>query len=102
MSLRRSMSAALALASFVFAAGWIVGADSRVMRQNFVGASQRCYVDQIEHFPTETNTIFLGTSRVRRGIDMEVMPGEVIVIFGPSGSGKSTFIRTINHLEKHA
>lgn len=32
---------------------------------------------------------------------MEVMAGEVIVIFGPSGSGKSTFIRTINRLEEH-
>jgi len=32
---------------------------------------------------------------------MEVMTGEVIVIFGPSGSGKSTFIRTINRLEEH-
>lgn len=36
-----------------------------------------------------------------RGIDMEVYPREVIVIFGPSGSGKSTFIRTINRLEEH-
>jgi general L-amino acid transport system ATP-binding protein len=36
-----------------------------------------------------------------RGINMNVMPQEVIVIFGPSGSGKSTFIRTINRLEEH-
>jgi general L-amino acid transport system ATP-binding protein len=35
------------------------------------------------------------------GIDMDVEPGEVIVIFGPSGSGKSTFIRTLNRLEEH-
>ncbi len=36
-----------------------------------------------------------------KGISMEVMPGEVVVIFGPSGSGKSTFIRTLNRLEEH-
>ncbi|MFH1632737.1 MAG: amino acid ABC transporter ATP-binding protein [Chloroflexota bacterium] len=36
-----------------------------------------------------------------RGIDMEVHPREVVVIFGPSGSGKSTFIRTLNRLEEH-
>ncbi|MDA1330607.1 MAG: amino acid ABC transporter ATP-binding protein [Chloroflexi bacterium] len=36
-----------------------------------------------------------------RGINMEVFPQEVIVIFGPSGSGKSTFIRTLNRLEEH-
>jgi general L-amino acid transport system ATP-binding protein len=36
-----------------------------------------------------------------RGIDMDVYPQEVVVIFGPSGSGKSTFIRTLNRLEEH-
>jgi general L-amino acid transport system ATP-binding protein len=38
---------------------------------------------------------------VLKGINMEVQPGEVVVIFGPSGSGKSTFIRTLNRLEEH-
>jgi general L-amino acid transport system ATP-binding protein len=42
-----------------------------------------------------------GEFHALRGINMEVQPGEVIVIFGPSGSGKSTFIRTINRLEEH-
>jgi general L-amino acid transport system ATP-binding protein len=42
-----------------------------------------------------------GHFQALRGISMEVMKGEVIVIFGPSGSGKSTFIRCINHLEDH-
>ena len=42
-----------------------------------------------------------GNFHALRGINMEVQPGEVIVIFGPSGSGKSTFIRTINRLEQH-
>ncbi|MFD1200186.1 amino acid ABC transporter ATP-binding protein [Brucella gallinifaecis] len=36
---------------------------------------------------------------VLKGIDLDVMPGEVVVILGPSGSGKSTFLRCINHLE---
>jgi general L-amino acid transport system ATP-binding protein len=42
-----------------------------------------------------------GDYHALRGIDIEVYPGEVIVIFGPSGSGKSTFIRTLNRLEEH-
>lgn len=42
-----------------------------------------------------------GHFQALRGVSMEVMRGEVIVIFGPSGSGKSTFIRCINHLEDH-
>jgi len=42
-----------------------------------------------------------GDFHALRGINMEVKPREVIVIFGPSGSGKSTFIRTINCLEDH-
>jgi polar amino acid transport system ATP-binding protein len=41
-----------------------------------------------------------GLLEVLRGIDLEVDPGEVMVIIGPSGSGKSTFLRCINHLEK--
>jgi polar amino acid transport system ATP-binding protein len=41
-----------------------------------------------------------GAVQVLRGINLQVMPGEVLCIIGPSGSGKSTFIRCINHLEK--
>ncbi len=41
-----------------------------------------------------------GRVEVLRGIDMEVDPGDVVVIIGPSGSGKTTFLRCINHLEK--
>jgi general L-amino acid transport system ATP-binding protein len=42
-----------------------------------------------------------GHFQALKGVSMEVMKGEVIVIFGPSGSGKSTFIRCINRLEDH-
>ncbi|GAA1404994.1 glutamate ABC transporter ATP-binding protein [Glutamicibacter uratoxydans] len=41
-----------------------------------------------------------GNVQVLHGIDLDVAPGEVLVILGPSGSGKSTLLRTINHLEK--
>jgi polar amino acid transport system ATP-binding protein len=41
-----------------------------------------------------------GRLEVLRGIDLEVQPGEVLVMLGPSGSGKSTFLRCINHLEE--
>ncbi|HEV2928641.1 MAG TPA: amino acid ABC transporter ATP-binding protein, partial [Propionibacteriaceae bacterium] len=41
-----------------------------------------------------------GNLEVLRGIDMEVLPGQVVVLLGASGSGKSTFLRCINHLEK--
>jgi polar amino acid transport system ATP-binding protein len=37
---------------------------------------------------------------VLRGINLEVMPREVMCIIGPSGSGKSTLLRCINHLDK--
>ena len=39
-----------------------------------------------------------GSFEVLKGIDLEVMKGEVICIIGPSGSGKSTLVRTINGL----
>ena len=41
-----------------------------------------------------------GHVEVLKGIDLEVVPGEVVCVIGPSGSGKSTFLRCINHLEK--
>ena len=34
------------------------------------------------------------------GIDLEVDPGDVIVLVGPSGCGKSTFLRCLTHLEE--
>ena len=37
---------------------------------------------------------------VLKNINLQVEPGEVLVICGPSGSGKSTLIRCINRLEK--
>ncbi|MFI7135356.1 amino acid ABC transporter ATP-binding protein [Nonomuraea sp. NPDC050153] len=40
-----------------------------------------------------------GHLEVLKGIDLDVHPGEVVVILGPSGSGKSTFLRCVNHLE---
>ncbi|KAB0266387.1 amino acid ABC transporter ATP-binding protein [Microvirga brassicacearum] len=40
-----------------------------------------------------------GDNEVLKGIDLDVWPGETVVVLGPSGSGKSTFLRCINHLE---
>src|SRR3954468_13203423 len=40
-----------------------------------------------------------GKFKVLTGIDLQVAPGERIVVCGPSGSGKSTLIRCINGLE---
>jgi ABC-type polar amino acid transport system ATPase subunit len=40
-----------------------------------------------------------GALEVLKGIDLEVHPAEVVVLFGRSGSGKSTLLRCINFLE---
>ena len=44
---------------------------------------------------------WFGSFQVLRDIDLDVLPGEKIVICGPSGSGKSTLIRCLNRLETH-
>ncbi len=40
-----------------------------------------------------------GDLHVLQDIDLEIEPGEVVVVIGPSGSGKSTLCRAINRLE---
>jgi polar amino acid transport system ATP-binding protein len=40
-----------------------------------------------------------GSLQVLRGINLTVLPADVVAVCGPSGSGKSTLIRLINHLE---
>src|SRR4051812_37314516 len=40
-----------------------------------------------------------GAFHALRDIDLQVAPGERIVVCGPSGSGKSTLVRTVNLLE---
>ena len=40
-----------------------------------------------------------GDNLVLDGIDLEVAPGEVLVVIGASGSGKSTLLRCVNLLE---
>jgi glutamate transport system ATP-binding protein len=40
-----------------------------------------------------------GAQQVLFDVDLDVAPGEVVVVIGPSGSGKSTLCRCINRLE---
>lgn len=41
-----------------------------------------------------------GAVEVLKGIDCQVVEGEVVCVIGPSGSGKSTFLRCLNALEE--
>jgi polar amino acid transport system ATP-binding protein len=41
-----------------------------------------------------------GTLEVLKGVNLQVRPGEVVVVIGPSGCGKSTLLRCVNYLEQ--
>ena len=41
-----------------------------------------------------------GALHVLKGIDLRVLPQELVFIIGPSGSGKSTLLRCLNRLEE--
>ena len=41
-----------------------------------------------------------GAVEVLRGIDLAVLPQELVFVIGPSGSGKSTLLRCCNRLEE--
>ncbi len=44
---------------------------------------------------------YFGKLHVLKGIDLDIVKGEVLAIIGPSGSGKSTFLRCMNFLEEY-
>lgn len=43
-----------------------------------------------------------GRERSLGPIDLDVCPGQVVLVLGPSGSGKSTLLRTVNGLVPHS
>ena len=57
-----------------------------------------------EHKPIfQLNNVskFFSDFQALKSIELELKPGERVLVCGPSGSGKSTMIRCINRLEAH-
>lgn len=44
---------------------------------------------------------WFGEHHVLKGIDMAIMPSDVVCVIGASGSGKSTLLRCVNYLETY-
>ncbi len=40
-----------------------------------------------------------GSNQILKGVDLDIMEGEIVVIVGPSGGGKTTLLRIITGLE---
>src|SRR3990172_8618186 len=43
---------------------------------------------------------YFGHVEALKGVSLDIMKGDVVVVIGPSGSGKSTLLRCINRLEE--
>ena len=67
--------------------------DKALTRHHFVEGEHP--IVRIEHL----NKTFDGETQVLKDVNLDVWPGEVVVVLGPSGSGKSTMLRCINLLE---
>ncbi|MBU2379094.1 MAG: ATP-binding cassette domain-containing protein, partial [Alphaproteobacteria bacterium] len=49
---------------------------------------------------TRTYVTASGGLTVLKGVDLDVMPGEIVGLIGPSGSGKSSLLHAAGLLEK--
>ena len=68
-------------------------ADQGLTSHHFVEGEHP--IVRIEHL----GKTFDGNTQVLRDVNLNVWPGEIVVVLGPSGSGKSTMLRCINLLE---
>ena len=41
-----------------------------------------------------------GNTLVLKGVDLDILEGEIVVVVGPSGGGKTTLLRIITGIEK--
>jgi putative ABC transport system ATP-binding protein len=77
-------------------------AHTNEIRARFSNSLEKTVNEPIIHVENVHKSFLMGKEAVQalRGVDLDVMPGDMVCLMGPSGSGKTTLLNILGGLEE--